>query len=34
MRHEGSMRQHFRKWGPFEDLEILGILRDEYLPEP
>ena len=31
MKHEGSLRQHFKKWGKFEDFEIYGILRSEYL---
>jgi len=31
MRHEGSLRQHAKKWGVFEDIEVYGILRDEYV---
>lgn len=30
MRHEGCQRQHFRKWDQFVDLELYGILRDEW----
>ncbi len=30
MRHEGCLRQHFKKWGSFEDMEYYGILRSEY----
>ena len=29
MRHEGRLRQHVKKWGVFEDVEIYGILRAE-----
>jgi ribosomal-protein-alanine N-acetyltransferase len=31
MKHEGYRRQHFKKWGKFEDWELYGILRREYL---
>jgi len=31
MRHEGCQRQHFRKWDQFVDLELYGILREEWL---
>jgi ribosomal-protein-alanine N-acetyltransferase len=31
MQHEGRLRQHIRKWGVFEDLEVRGILRSEAL---
>jgi RimJ/RimL family protein N-acetyltransferase len=30
MKHEGKLRRHIKKWGRFEDLEIYGILKDEY----
>ncbi|MGI9302211.1 MAG: GNAT family N-acetyltransferase [Gammaproteobacteria bacterium] len=30
MRHEGCHRQHVRKWGVFEDIEVYGLLRSEY----
>ncbi|HEX8696854.1 MAG TPA: GNAT family N-acetyltransferase [Longimicrobium sp.] len=30
MRHEGSLREHIFKWGVFEDIEVYGILRDEF----
>jgi ribosomal-protein-alanine N-acetyltransferase len=30
MKHEGSLRQHMKKWGKFEDIESYGILRSEY----
>ena len=30
MKHEGSLRQHFKKWDKFEDVEIYGILRSEF----
>jgi len=30
MRHEGCLRQHFRKWGELQDEEIYGILKSEY----
>ena len=30
MKHEGCHRQHFKKWGNFEDFELYGILRSEY----
>ncbi|MEW6567968.1 MAG: GNAT family N-acetyltransferase [Chloroflexota bacterium] len=30
MRHEGSLRQHVRKWGVFEDIECYAVLRAEY----
>ena len=30
MRHEGSLRDHIRKWGKFEDIEMYGILKHEY----
>lgn len=30
MRHEGCQRQHIRKWDQFVDLELYGILREEW----
>ena len=27
---EGCQRQHFRKWGTFEDLKMYAILKTEY----
>ena len=30
MTHEGSLRQHTKKWGQLEGLEVYGILRSEY----
>ena len=30
MSHEGSLRQHRKRWGEFEDVEVYGILRSEY----
>lgn len=30
MRHEGTLRQHVRKWDIYEDLEKYAILRSEY----
>lgn len=30
MRHEGCLREHIRKWGKFEDMEMYGILSDEF----
>ena len=32
MQHEGHLRQHIRKWGKFEDIDMYGILKDEYVP--
>jgi [ribosomal protein S5]-alanine N-acetyltransferase len=31
MSHEGRLRQHVRKWDRFEDLEVYGLLRAEWL---
>ncbi|HEY1786598.1 MAG TPA: GNAT family N-acetyltransferase [Verrucomicrobiae bacterium] len=31
MRHEGSRRQHVRKWDLFEDIELYGILKTDWL---
>lgn len=30
MRHEGTLRQHLRKWDEYVDLEFYGILRSEW----
>jgi RimJ/RimL family protein N-acetyltransferase len=30
MRYEGRLRQHIAKWGEFEDMEIYGLLSEEY----
>jgi ribosomal-protein-alanine N-acetyltransferase len=30
MRHEGCQREHLRKWDRFIDLELYGILRQEW----
>ncbi len=30
MTHEGTRRQHVKKWDKYEDLELYGILRDEW----
>lgn len=30
MRHEGSLRQHFKKWDEYVDVECYAILRSEY----
>jgi ribosomal-protein-alanine N-acetyltransferase len=30
MQYEGCLRQHFKKWGVFEDVRRYGILRSEY----
>ena len=30
MRHEGTLRGHLLKWGLLEDLEVWGILEDEF----
>ncbi len=31
MRHEGTLRQHVKKWGEFYDNETYGILRSEFV---
>ena len=33
MTSEGRLRQHARKRGLYEDLDLYGILRDEFPPE-
>jgi ribosomal-protein-alanine N-acetyltransferase len=30
MRHEGTLRQHTKKWGEYIDLECYGIIRGEF----
>ncbi len=30
MKHEGCLRRHILKWGQFEDIEMYGILREEW----
>ncbi len=32
MKFEGCRRRHFLKWGQFEDIEMYGILREEWDP--
>ena len=32
MTHEGTRRQHVLKWGVFEDLELKGILKKDWIP--
>jgi ribosomal-protein-alanine N-acetyltransferase len=34
LKHEGTMRQHQRKWGEFLDIEIYGMLREEWAATP
>jgi RimJ/RimL family protein N-acetyltransferase len=34
MRHEGRLRAHVLKWGVFEDIELYGVLRDEWEESP
>jgi RimJ/RimL family protein N-acetyltransferase/predicted N-acetyltransferase YhbS len=31
MKHEGSSPQHIMKWGVFEDVELYGIIRSEWM---
>ncbi len=31
MKHEGTRRQHILKWGVYEDLEHMGLLRAEWI---
>jgi len=31
MKHEGTLRETFKKWGKFEDLGVYGILINEYI---
>ena len=30
MKHEGSLRQHDKKWGAYLDVEVYGIVDDEW----
>jgi ribosomal-protein-alanine N-acetyltransferase len=30
MKHEGSLRQHDKKWGEYLDVEVYGIVRSEW----
>jgi len=30
MKREGCLRQHIRKWSVFEDIQMYGILKEEY----
>lgn len=30
MTHEGCLRQHIKKWGHYEDVEVYGILKKEF----
>ena len=32
MTHEASLRKHVKKWDKYEDLELFGILKDEFIP--
>ena len=34
MTHEGTLRQHIKKWGAFEDLICYGLTRDAYETKP
>ncbi len=34
MTHEGTLRQHVKKWGEYLDLERYGVLRGEFDPGP
>ncbi|WP_256992221.1 GNAT family N-acetyltransferase [Paenibacillus sp. XY044] len=31
MKYEGTLRQHAKKWGKYEDLVYYGLLKEEYL---
>jgi len=31
MGHEGTRKQHILKWDVFEDIELMGILKDEWV---
>jgi RimJ/RimL family protein N-acetyltransferase len=33
MRHEGSLRHHLKKWGEYIDVEVYGIVRDDWLSQ-
>lgn len=30
MTYEGRLREHYSKWGAFEDIEMYGVLREEW----
>lgn len=30
MLHEGRLREHIRRWGVFEDVDVRGVLHDEW----
>ncbi len=34
MQHEGTHRQYYYRFGKYEDAEVYGLLREEYLPNP
>lgn len=34
MRHEGCLRHHVLKWNVWEDLEVYGLLREEWWADP
>lgn len=31
LRHEGRLRGHIRRWDAFEDVEVYGLLRDDWI---
>lgn len=31
MQHEGTLRQHYAKWGVLEDVELYAVLREEWI---
>ena len=31
MQHEGTRRRHVKKWGKFEDVELYGILQEDWM---
>lgn len=34
MQYEGTLRQHYHRWGEFLDTDHYGILREEYIKKP
>ena len=30
LKHEGTLKQHVKKWDKFEDIELFGILKSEF----
>jgi [ribosomal protein S5]-alanine N-acetyltransferase len=34
MKHEGHMRQQWKRWGKFEDVEMYATLRSDFLDSP